>query len=56
VWILEDAEHRDLSEGGLPGFGDERARRWTRNLLNYDYDITPEMREQIVPNIGDQPY
>ncbi|KAH0748547.1 hypothetical protein KY290_027779 [Solanum tuberosum] len=51
VWILEDAEHRDLSEGGLPGFGDERARRWARNLLNYDYDITPEMREQVVPNI-----
>ena len=54
VWLLEDAEHRDLSEGGLPGFGDEKERRWARNLLNTDYDITPEMRKQIVPNIGEQ--
>ncbi|TMW84990.1 hypothetical protein EJD97_024004 [Solanum chilense] len=54
VWLLEDTEHRDLSEGGLPGFGDEKERRWARNLLNTDYDITPEMRKQIVPNIGEQ--
>ena len=54
VWILEDAEHRDLSEGGLPGFGDEKERRWARNLLNTDYDITLEMKKQIVPNIGEQ--
>ncbi|KAH0716722.1 hypothetical protein KY290_012990 [Solanum tuberosum] len=54
VWLLEDAEHADLSEEGLPGFGDEKERRWARNLLNRDYEITPEMRQQIVPNIGDQ--
>ncbi|KAH0655330.1 hypothetical protein KY285_030212 [Solanum tuberosum] len=54
VWLLEDAEHVDLSEEGLPGFGDEKERRWARNLLNRDYEITPEMRQQIVPNIGDQ--
>ena len=29
-------------------------RRWASNLLNTDYDITPEMRKQIVPNIGEQ--
>uniref|UniRef100_M1D661 Uncharacterized protein n=1 Tax=Solanum tuberosum TaxID=4113 RepID=M1D661_SOLTU len=55
VWILENAEHRDLSEGGLPGFGDEMERIWARNLLNNDYDVTPEMMEQIAPNIGDHP-
>ncbi|KAH0761068.1 hypothetical protein KY290_017141 [Solanum tuberosum] len=54
VWLLEDAEHVDLSKEGIPGFGDEKERRWARNLLNRDYEITPEMRQQIVPNIGDQ--
>ena len=54
VWLLEDAEHRYLSKEGLPSFGYEKDRRWTRNLLNTDYDITPEMRKQIVPNIGVQ--
>ena len=29
-------------------------RRWASNLLNTDYDIIPEMRKQIVPNIGEQ--
>jgi len=55
VWLLEDAEHANLSEEGLPGFGDERERRWSHNLLNRDYKITLEMRQQIVPNIEDQP-
>ena len=54
VWLLEDTEHRDLSEGGLPGIGDEKERRWARNFLNTDYDITLEMKKQIVPNIGEQ--
>ena len=54
VWLLEYAEHRDLREGFPPGFGDEKERIWARNLLNTDYDITPEMRKQIVPNIGEQ--
>ncbi|KAK4706651.1 hypothetical protein R3W88_033783 [Solanum pinnatisectum] len=53
VWLLEDAEHTDLSEEGISGFGDERERRWARNLLNNNYEITPEMKQQIVPNIGD---
>ncbi|KAK4707083.1 hypothetical protein R3W88_033381 [Solanum pinnatisectum] len=53
VWLLEDAEHADLSEEGIPGLGDERERRWARNLLNNNYEITPEMKQQIVPNIGD---
>ncbi|KAK4734472.1 hypothetical protein R3W88_008733 [Solanum pinnatisectum] len=53
VWLLEDAEHADLSDEGIPGFGDERERRWARNLLNNNYEITPEMKQQIVPNIGD---
>ena len=51
VWLLEDAEHKNLSEGGFPGFGDEKESRW-RNLLNTNYEITPEMRKPIVPNIG----
>ncbi|KAK4733721.1 hypothetical protein R3W88_007982 [Solanum pinnatisectum] len=54
IWLLEDAEHVDLSEEALPGFGDERERKWARNLLNNNYEITPKMRQQIVPNIGDQ--
>ncbi|KAH0716665.1 hypothetical protein KY290_012926 [Solanum tuberosum] len=41
VWLLEDAEHVDLSEEGIPGFGDEKERRWAHNLLNRDYEITP---------------
>lgn len=54
MWLLEDTDHADLSEKGLPGFGDEKERRWARNLLNRDYEITPEMKQQIVPNIEDQ--
>ncbi|KAH0670745.1 hypothetical protein KY290_026143 [Solanum tuberosum] len=52
--LQKDAEHKDLSEGGLPGFGDEMERMWAHNLLNNDYDMTPKLREQIAPNIGDQ--
>ncbi|TMW95173.1 hypothetical protein EJD97_009288 [Solanum chilense] len=40
LWLLKDVQHRDLSEGGLPRFGDETERRWARNLLNTDYGIT----------------
>lgn len=54
VWLLEDAQHVDLSKEGLLSFGDEREKIWARNLLNINYDITFEMRQQIVPNIGDQ--
>lgn len=53
MWLLQDIENTYLSQGGLPGFGDEREKRWARNLLNNDYDITPEMRKQIVPDIGE---
>ena len=43
VWLIEDANHANLSEEGLPSFGDEMERRWARNLFNNNYDRTPEM-------------
>lgn len=49
VWMVEYTRDRALSEEGLPGIADERARIRAHNLLSNQYNVTPEMQEQMVP-------
>ncbi|KAK4736933.1 hypothetical protein R3W88_000630 [Solanum pinnatisectum] len=53
VVTIDVQEHRpfctlEYYRGGHSRLGDERERRWARNLLNNNYEITPEMKQQIV--------